>query len=1430
MRRLCTWLACAALVAAPLAAQEATLSLQPLSEGPLAPGDTLVVGIYVDAGALELTSASAYVRCDPSLLHILTEMPTDVGSIAPFVSGSAWTATVYENAGDPLTGQLSYVAVSRAAADGERAVASGRFLLASARLRLVGLPPDGRIELSLDAGGRRQSTYTLSAEPGVERRFYIAERTLAVAVEGEGFVPLPDRIVAAGQSWTVDLATYYSGPMEAVVAWGADADEGIDLQRQGSVLRLEAAAEGMVRYWADGADGRRYFGAFAVRFVAQPVYIQAGGLIEIDEDSGAYRIPLSRFLLDGAAEGAWDAWAEEGADVRVEGDALVVEPVPDWSGQTEFGLRFCAMDNTCQTEDWLLLVHADNDPPAFADLKPLELVVGQRQVLPLNSLVHDVDDDLDALVLEVSESAQVKLVREGYMLVVEALAVGDAEVNLSVVDPAGAAGTAVWSVRVSAPSAGPQLTASPGLRVIVGQVATIDLSAFVEDIDSALEDLAWTVRGEGVEVSWQEEAGSLVELYATEGSAAALYVQVRDRQGNEATAVWSVAIEAVSEDAVDFPAPVPVEGPGDATQQASPDSAASTVDEAEVLPAEGDRADALPEADEGFSEEAVWPDEGGSAPAASAVGDGSESSDTAEQVKGDTADVPVAEGEETAADSAAVYVVVEEQQDNAGDVEAVEGEEGGQWELMPIDLVQLRAGASWSVELSPYVQGIQPEALRWSAVAGPGVAVSLAGSRAALQVEAGYYGRTQLVFRAVDAVGRERSLSLVVEVIVPWSLADIPDVELAQGDSLFIDLSTYVDADVAWSATGGEGLSIEWADGGALLRVEEGFSGRSALIFTAVDEAGYSAADAVRVEVRAGDEPEDSGAPGVDAAEEAAGGGSVELALGWWGDVALAQGGIWTTPPLDELVLSGAAVEVQWSLRGGAFVTAHIDSARRVVLNGALARMGREVFWLVAVWNDQRREVALGVQVGAREPTLRVPEGEVLATPDGYDLAHLLDGDSTGVAWSGEADDAQVYIADGLLFVRAEPGLYAVLLAAHLPSGRRLGVNLSVRVPAETVEGEALEEAQVKVAAAADEPLAPAFDMPERIEVERGMGGRWPLRIVDGDSPIAELVVSLAAVGGHAHLEADHLVVEDALEAFYVVLQVRDAQGLSDSLRIDIQPRDTIPPEFGLSAQVDGTGRVRWVVHGDEPLATALLLLDEQPVPIFERTERRVTWEHVAVDQQNLRLRLLVGDAAGNVASAQREVSVGWAGGGRAVHSADGQLRVLAGGARAHVLIYAEGEAYRIECADVEHFEVALRTGQTEEGLEYGQAGAWQSLPTVASNGLLRARVDGSGWLRSGGMPAEHIAQLAPRAFPNPFNAAVTIRLEMPVAGRLQVEVFDVLGRLVRKVMAEERAAGPWTAQWDGRDSRARAVASGPYLIVVDAAGQRRVVPVLLVR
>jgi hypothetical protein len=83
---------------------------------------------------------------------------------------------------------------------------------------------------------------------------------------------------------------------------------------------------------------------------------------------------------------------------------------------------------------------------------------------------------------------------------------------------------------------------------------------------------------------------------------------------------------------------------------------------------------------------------------------------------------------------------------------------------------------------------------------------------------------------------------------------------------------------------------------------------------------------------------------------------------------------------------------------------------------------------------------------------------------------------------------------------------------------------------------------------------------------------------------------------------------------------------------------------------------------------------------------------------------------------------------------------------------------------------------------------------------------------------------------PNPFNPITTIRYDLPAAGPVRLAVYDVAGRLVRVLVAGERAAGSYEAVWDGRDQSGRSSPSGSYLARLVAGGKVEVVRMGLVR
>jgi hypothetical protein len=87
-------------------------------------------------------------------------------------------------------------------------------------------------------------------------------------------------------------------------------------------------------------------------------------------------------------------------------------------------------------------------------------------------------------------------------------------------------------------------------------------------------------------------------------------------------------------------------------------------------------------------------------------------------------------------------------------------------------------------------------------------------------------------------------------------------------------------------------------------------------------------------------------------------------------------------------------------------------------------------------------------------------------------------------------------------------------------------------------------------------------------------------------------------------------------------------------------------------------------------------------------------------------------------------------------------------------------------------------------------------------------------------------AAAVPREFalhsarPNPFNPSTMIGFALPEAGRVDLAVYDVRGRLVRTLVEAELPAGEHTAFWDGRDARGVGSSSGVYIVKLTSAGR----------
>lgn len=86
--------------------------------------------------------------------------------------------------------------------------------------------------------------------------------------------------------------------------------------------------------------------------------------------------------------------------------------------------------------------------------------------------------------------------------------------------------------------------------------------------------------------------------------------------------------------------------------------------------------------------------------------------------------------------------------------------------------------------------------------------------------------------------------------------------------------------------------------------------------------------------------------------------------------------------------------------------------------------------------------------------------------------------------------------------------------------------------------------------------------------------------------------------------------------------------------------------------------------------------------------------------------------------------------------------------------------------------------------------------------------------------------------FPNPFNPSTLMGYSIPQGpeSRVSLSIYDVHGKLVRKLVDDVQPSGRYTVSWDGKDSRGSSVASGIYFYRLQAGGFSSMKKLLLVR
>jgi len=86
------------------------------------------------------------------------------------------------------------------------------------------------------------------------------------------------------------------------------------------------------------------------------------------------------------------------------------------------------------------------------------------------------------------------------------------------------------------------------------------------------------------------------------------------------------------------------------------------------------------------------------------------------------------------------------------------------------------------------------------------------------------------------------------------------------------------------------------------------------------------------------------------------------------------------------------------------------------------------------------------------------------------------------------------------------------------------------------------------------------------------------------------------------------------------------------------------------------------------------------------------------------------------------------------------------------------------------------------------------------------------------------------QSYPNPFNQGTVISFDLPEAAAVKVEVVDLLGRTVRRILDDERPSGFHKLVWDGNDQEGHELPSGIYFARVSSAEAVKSIKMILMR
>ena len=180
--------------------------------------------------------------------------------------------------------------------------------------------------------------------------------------------------------------------------------------------------------------------------------------------------------------------------------------------------------------------------------------------------------------------------------------------------------------------------------------------------------------------------------------------------------------------------------------------------------------------------------------------------------------------------------------------------------------------------------------------------------------------------------------------------------------------------------------------------------------------------------------------------------------------------------------------------------------------------------------------------------------------------------------------------------------------------------------------------------------------------------------------------------------------------------------------------------------------------------------------------------------------------------------------------------------------VKATTENNRLGEGDLAQLQVLV---QTDGEVALGAFGETLSEGDVELSLIFRSKVEieqslievRAGELRDGNYALNQIASLGvvsvetrPEAFallnnyPNPFNPETTIKYHLPEAAQVKLEIYNMVGQVVRTLVQTHQNAGRYVVQWDAANDNGQSLASGIYLYRIQAGDFHEVKKMLLLK